>query len=57
MMVRVEQTRAELLAMYRLIRSFDAIFDGFEPDKLAKPPPEPPPPLLRPLPLPPLCLF
>ena len=56
MMLRAEHTRAELLVMYRLVRSFDAVFEGFEIDKLPIPPPEPPP-LLPAAPLAPLRLF
>ena len=49
-MLRVEHPRAELLVMHRLVRSFDAVFEGHEVGKLAKPPPDPAP-LLPPTPL------
>jgi hypothetical protein len=55
MMLKAEHTRAELLVMYRIVRLFNATFDGYELPKMPHPPPQPPP-LIPALP-PPLTLF
>jgi hypothetical protein len=56
MLLKVEHTRAELLVMYRIVRVFDAIFDGYEVPKVANAPPAPPPLIPAPPPAP-LTLF
>ena len=55
-MLKVQHTRAELLAMYRIVRLFGAI-EGYEVERMPKPPPLPDPPPLPPAPLPSLTLF
>lgn len=56
MLLKVEQTRAELLVMYRVVRLFGATFDGYEVSKMPNPPPVPQP-LIPAVAPPPLRLF
>jgi hypothetical protein len=54
--LKVQHTREELLAMYRLARVFGTVVGGMGVQKMAKPPPVPRP-LIPPLPPAPLTLF